>query len=144
MEKKSIFQLIHMIEQVRNENIVRFTREFPYPVSISPILVLGELRAKGPRKQVDLAEVIGYTKGAMTNIATKLVDLGLAERLYDDNDRRTIHLQITPKGIEALKEAQKIGEKLYIELFEVFDDEELKQYINLQKKLIANMKNKKL
>lgn len=135
----SIFKLIHMIDQMNNANIVRFTKAFPYPLGISPILVLSELRIKGPQKQVELAETIGYTKGAMTSIATKLVDLGLAERLYDENDRRTIRLKITTEGENALVKAQSIGKDVFIKLFEVLDAKEIEQYLKIQEKLIKGI-----
>ena len=116
MKQTNIFKLIHMIEQVNNANIIRFTKAFPYPLGISPILVLNELHGKGPQKQAELAETIGYTKGAMTSIAEKLVKLGLAERLYDPSDRRTIRLQITVEGQSALAKAQSIGKEVFVQL----------------------------
>ncbi|MCH1625272.1 MarR family winged helix-turn-helix transcriptional regulator [Fredinandcohnia quinoae] len=143
MKQTSIFKLIHAIEQMNNENIIRFTKAFQYPLGISPILVLSELRIKGPQKQVELAEMIGYTKGAMTNIATKLVNLGLAERLYDENDRRTIRLKITSAGEKALKDAHEIGKEMFMEHFEVLSDEELKQYLMIQEKLVRGIQDRK-
>ncbi|MFJ7736528.1 MarR family winged helix-turn-helix transcriptional regulator [Lysinibacillus sp. NPDC097287] len=144
MAQTSIFKLIHMIEQMNNENIVRFTKAFPYPLGISPILVLSELRTKGPQKQAELAETIGYTKGAMTSISTKLVDLGLAQRLYDENDRRTIRMEITNEGEIALGKAQCIGKDVFLQLFEVLDDEEIAQYLLIQEKLVKSIQEKKL
>ncbi|WRT00322.1 MarR family transcriptional regulator [Lysinibacillus fusiformis] len=131
-----------MIEQVNNANIIRFTKAFPYPLGISPILVLNELQVKGPQKQAELAETIGYTKGAMTSIAEKLVKLGLAERLYDPSDRRTIRLDITDEGKVALSKAQSIGKEVFVQLFEVLDDTEIAQYLQIQEKLVQGIQNK--
>lgn len=143
MEETNIFQLINTIEQLNNGNIVHFTRKFSYPLGISPILVLAELKNKGPRKQMELAEMVGLTKGALTNISSKLVDLSLVERLYDEQDRRTIRLKITEKGLAALDEAQAIGREIYTELFESFSEEELNEYLRLQNKLIrSRLKNR--
>lgn len=142
MKQTSIFKLIHMIEQVNNANIIRFTKAFPYPLGISPILVLHELHVKGPQKQAELAETIGYTKGAMTSIAEKLVKLGLAERLYDPSDRRTIRLDITDEGKVALSKAQSIGKEVFVQLFEVLDDTEIAQYLQIQEKLVQGIQNK--
>ncbi|MFF6014383.1 MarR family winged helix-turn-helix transcriptional regulator [Lysinibacillus fusiformis] len=142
MKQTSIFKLIHMIEQVNNANIIRFTKAFPYPLGISPILVLNELQVKGPQKQAELAETIGYTKGAMTSIAEKLVKLGLAERLYDPSDRRTIRLDITDEGKVALSKAQSIGKEVFVQLFEVLDDTEIAQYLQIQEKLVQGIQNK--
>lgn len=127
---------------MNNENIKRFTKAFPYPLGISPILVLSELHAKGPQKQVELAETVGYTKGAMTSIAAKLVNLGLVERLYDENDHRTIRLDITADGEKALSIAQEIGKEVFMQLFEVLSEEEINQYLHIQEKLVNGIQNK--
>ena len=143
MIQKDIFKLIHAVEQLNNENIMQFTKAFQYPLGISPILVLGELLTKGPQKQAELAETIGYTKGAMTSISEKLVKLGLAERLYNENDRRTIQLKITVAGEKALQEAQAIGQDVYMQLFEVLNEEELKHYLQIQEKLVQGIRDRK-
>ncbi|MBT2214633.1 MarR family transcriptional regulator [Virgibacillus dakarensis] len=143
MRQTNIFKLIHAIEQMNNENIIRFTKAFPYPLGISPILVLAELKSKGPQKQIELAKTLGYTKGAMTNIATKLVHLELAERLFDESDRRTIRLEMTPAGENALSEAQAIGQELFMQHFEVLNEEEINQYLMIQEKLVKGIQDRK-
>lgn len=144
MEKvNNIFTLIHMIQQVTNENIVRFTNEFSYPIGISTIVSLAEIRASGPVKQIDLSDKLGYSRSTITNMADKLVKLGLVERVYDEKDRRTIHLQITEQGKEALEEAKAIGDKIYSEQYSVLTEEELEQYIRIQKKLWKSMRHAK-
>lgn len=144
MEKTNLFKLIHSSELISNENIVKFSSKFAYPVGISAILVLAQLRTNGPKKQTELADILQYSKGAITNISSKLVKFELAERLYDEEDRRTIHLKITAKGQSALIEAQKLGEEIYVELFEDLTEEELAQYLSIQRKILYGMKNKRL
>lgn len=144
MEKvNNIFTLIHIIQQVTNENIVRFTNEFSYPIGISTIVTLAEIHASGPVKQIDLSDKLGYSRSTITNMADKLVKLGLVERVYDEKDRRTIHLQITEQGKEALQEAKAIGDKIYSEQYSVLTEEELEQYIRIQKKLWKSMRHAK-
>jgi len=132
-----------MIDKINNENIVRFTKAFPYPLGISPILVLSDLKKNGVQKLVDLADKLGYTKGAMTNIATKLLDLGLAEKVFDETDRRVIQLRITPTGEKALSEAQAIGQTLFMQHFEALNEEEINQYFNIQEKLLKHIEDQK-
>lgn len=143
MEKINIFQLINATEHLCNLNIIQFTQKFSYPLGISPILVLAELKNKGPRKQSELAEVVGHTKGAITNISNKLVKLALVERLQEEEDRRTVRLKITDKGVSALQEAQKIGNEIYIDLFDSFSETELNEYLRLQYKLIEHSQQQK-
>ena len=125
-----------MIEQMNNENIVQFTKKFQYPIGISPILVLLELRDNGQLKQVELADRLGYTKGAMTSIANKLVTNQLVERVFDESDRRTIRLSITEKGKQALIEANEIGKGIYLDLFSALTPEEVQMYLVLQQKIL--------
>lgn len=122
---------------------MEFTKAFRHPLGISPILVLTELKSKGPQKQAELAETVGYTKGAMTSISDKLVKLEMAERLYDKNDRRTIQLKITDAGREALKEASAIGEGVFTKLFETLSEEEIQQYLLIQEKIVQGIQNRK-
>ncbi|WP_026569442.1 MULTISPECIES: MarR family winged helix-turn-helix transcriptional regulator [Sediminibacillus] len=143
MEQKNIFKLIHTIQEINNENIIRFTKAFSYPLGISPILVLSELKSKGPLKQVDLATTLGYTKGAMTNIATKLVNLKLAKKVNVLNDRRITQLKITSEGEKALEEAQGIGQELFLQHFNVLDEKEITQYLEIQEKLLTGIKEQK-
>jgi len=143
LQEKDLFELIHMIDKINNENIVRFTKAFPYPLGISPILVLSDLKKNGVQKLVDLADKLGYTKGAMTNIATKLLDLGLAEKVFDETDRRVIQLRITPTGEKALSEAQAIGQTLFMQHFEALNEEEINQYFNIQEKLLKHIEDQK-
>ncbi|MER1958499.1 MAG: MarR family transcriptional regulator [Solibacillus sp.] len=138
MDQQNIFQLIHTLEQVSNANIVRFTKKFPYPIGISPILVLQELKVNGPKKQIELAGMLGFTKGAMTSIANKLAANDLVVRIYDETDRRTIQLDITDEGRNALKKAAEIGEQIYLDLFSALTAEEIETYLALQKKLIQH------
>lgn len=142
MEQTNIFKLIHAIEKMNNHNIIQFTKEFPYPLGISPILVLSELRNKGAQKQVELADTLGYTKGAMTNIANKLENLELVNRVDDEQDKRVNYLTITPEGEKALQTAQKIGEKVFVELFEVLSEDEINLYLSIQEKLIKGIQAK--
>ncbi|WP_274307755.1 MarR family winged helix-turn-helix transcriptional regulator [Solibacillus daqui] len=125
-----------MTELINNENIVKFTKKFKYPIGISPILVLLELKDNGLLKQVELADRLGYTKGAMTSIANKLVTNQLAERVFDENDRRIIRLCITDKGKQALFEANKIGKEIHLDLFSALTNEEIQIYVALQQKIL--------
>lgn len=143
MRENNIFKLIRAVEQMNNDNIMEFNKAFRHPLGISPILVLAELKSKGPQKQAELAETVGYTKGAMTSIADKLVQLEMAERLYDENDRRTIRLKITTTGLEALKEAQSIGEDVFTKLFDPLSEEEIRQYLLIQEKILQGIQNRR-
>ncbi|GIP22080.1 MULTISPECIES: MarR family winged helix-turn-helix transcriptional regulator [Paenibacillus] len=141
MEKTDIFKLIHAAELFTNEAIIRWMKSFPHNIGISPIIVLSELKHKGPQKQTVLAKKLGYTPGAMTNIANRLIKLGLAERKYNENDRRNVLLAVTDQGLTILREAQLKGQELRAKMFQVLSEEEIQQYLAIQEKLIKNFEN---
>lgn len=54
-----------------------------------------------------LAKETGVKKSTITAIITRLADKGLVNRIPDQNDRRTIHLQLTEKGQQVANEGRK-------------------------------------
>lgn len=136
MKKESLFQVIHNVEYINNSNIYHFTKRFPHKIGVSPILVLSELKYKGAQKQTVLAEKLGFTPGAMTNISNKLVKLGYAKRIYNENDRRHVLMEILPAGELVLKDAQLHGHAIQEEIFEVLSETELEQYLIITEKLL--------
>lgn len=141
MKKASIFELIRTAEQLNDQTIISFMNNFDENASISQILVLNQLREKGPQMQSQLAKRLGYTPGAMTGIANKLIKEGYARREYDETDRRVILLAVTEKGIELLHEAQKQGQETRENLYSVLDEEEIKQLLAIQTKLLVHVMN---
>lgn len=143
MEQDQLFKMIHTVEAVTNEAIIDWNTRFPHRLGISPILTLGELSRKGLQNQMKLAETLGFTGGAMTNIAKKLISLGLVERIYNEQDRRQVLLQITPAGTAVLMEAQAIGKQQYVELFDCLDETEIELYLSINEKLLHNIRSKR-
>lgn len=138
MEKNNIFKLIRAVELFTNESIIRWNKSFQHNIGISPILVLSELKPKGPQKQSTLAKELEYTPGAMTNIANRLIKEGYAERKYSEEDRRIVLLAITEQGIAILNEAQAKGQELRKDLFDVLSEEEINQFLAIHEKLLKN------
>lgn len=136
MEDTNLFQVIHKTEQLNNLNIYHFTKNFNHKIGVSPILVLSELKVEGAQKQTVLADKLGCTPGAMTNIANKLVKLGFAKRLYNEDDRRHVLMEITDAGRNVLVDAQARGREAHSEIFNVLSEEELQQYLELTEKLL--------
>ncbi|MFP3513705.1 MarR family transcriptional regulator, partial [Peribacillus sp. SIMBA_075] len=79
----------------------------------------------------------------MTNIAGKLVKMGLAIRRSNEQDRRQVLLEITEEGVKVLTEAQALGQKQHMELFEVLDTDEVTQYLAINEKILNNLKAKR-
>lgn len=57
----------------------------------------------GPITMNDLSERTGLAQSTMTRTVDQLVDKGLAQRRTSDEDRREVHVELTPKGLEVQK-----------------------------------------
>lgn len=136
MEKRDVFQLIHTMEMSTNQAIMKWNQSFPYDISVSPVLVLSELKHHSPKKQSELADDLGFTAGAMTNIANRLVREEYAKRRYEEKDRRIIRLEITVEGEVVLCDAHKKGKQLHLELFQTLSETEVDQFLSIYQKLL--------
>jgi len=137
MSNQNMFELMRTAEQLSNEMVIRWTRSFTRNLGISPILVLHELKEKGPQKPSDLAAALGYTPGALTNIANRLMKSAYVKRQHDEQDRRVVRLEITEEGKNCLLEANEKGQKLRRELFEQLEEEEIIQFLRIQQKMLS-------
>jgi DNA-binding MarR family transcriptional regulator len=52
----------------------------------------------------DLAAYLGMTTGAVTAISRRLVEAGLFHRVDHPDDRRSLYLELTPRGHEVMQE----------------------------------------
>ncbi|ASK61861.1 MarR family transcriptional regulator [Virgibacillus phasianinus] len=136
--ENNVFKLIRTVELFTNESIIRWNKSFRHNIGISPILVLAELKQKGPQKQSTLSKELAYTPGAMTNIANRLIKEGYAKRQYNEADRRIILLAITEQGLAILDEAQAKGQEVKKDLFDVLSEEEINQFLAIHEKLLRN------
>lgn len=64
-------------------------------------------------RMTDLAKAMGVTTAAATGAADKFVALGYAKRLTSPSDRRTVWLEITDEGREAVKAYEKQAYAVY-------------------------------
>ena len=91
---------IHLLRRVRKVDPLTGLS----PARLSALSVIG---FGGPRTISELAEVEQVALPTISRIVAALAEEGLVERQVDDHDRRTIHLTITPKGLQVLREGQR-------------------------------------
>ncbi len=71
-----------------------------------PSFLLHILWLNGPSKISDIAQKLGITNGAVTQMADKLVEVELISRERSKEDRRVVWLALTAKGKEIVAEIQ--------------------------------------
>jgi len=92
----------------------------------------------------DIAETLGISSSAATQLVDGLVRSGYVTRQEDPKDRRSVRLGLSPKG---KKHITATNEKRITEMAGLFDaltDSELEEYLRLQKKITSSFSDKKL
>ncbi|GKV65765.1 MULTISPECIES: MarR family winged helix-turn-helix transcriptional regulator [Sporosarcina] len=134
-DKQTIFNLLHVMDQVTNKMLIRFQQESELALGISHILVLLELHNSGEQRPSDLAEVLGYTPASLTHLSTKLINNHYITTRNDEEDKRTKYWEITPLGIEVLDKAKKHGQAVRTEFFSHLSEDEQKNLLQIYTKL---------
>jgi DNA-binding MarR family transcriptional regulator len=86
-----------------------------------------------------IAEHLGVTKSAITQLLDPLVTKGFLERQNDPNDRRIVRFNLTVKGKQAIKEINKLKFSGLRSALENLSDSEIEQLATLHKKAAQNI-----
>lgn len=73
----------------------------------------------------ELAQWLGVSNQQLTRIVNGLVEHGLAVRVQDENNRRLVLVEITPKGAEEAQKFMEIGFRHVASHFDGLTEEEL-------------------
>ena len=136
MDKDTLLELIHTTEMINNETVLRFMKRFDGKLNISQIMVLYLLRKNGAAMPSKISKSLGYTTGAMTGISDRLIKDGYVVKKTSPEDRRAVLLDITDSGIKLLDDAREHGQKISEEIFSILTEEEIRQYTEIQKKIL--------
>lgn len=114
-----------------------------YGLSVWSFDVLATLRRQGPPYQLkptDLYGLLMLSSGAMTNRIDRMEQDGLVERLRDAEDRRSVIVQLTPKGIELAEAVMPVLFAKERDLLAQFTDpDELETFVVLLKRLLLSL-----
>jgi len=135
VEKQTVFELLHSMDNFTNRLIIQWNKIFTEDLGISHILTLGYLDTNGKARPSQIAKELGLTAPTVTHLTNKLVKRQLVTRLFDENDRRIILLEITNEGKGILDQANKDGHKLREEMFMKLTAGEREQLLQIFTKL---------
>ncbi len=87
----------------------------------------------------ELAEALGKSPSTMTGQVERLIRRGLLARQYDEDDRRTVRVTITPTGQQILRDLIARRKKVLSTLFGMLDIEEQAAYLKTTEKLASHL-----
>ncbi|MGL5346270.1 MAG: MarR family winged helix-turn-helix transcriptional regulator [Peptostreptococcaceae bacterium] len=135
------FMVIHHF----TKNIFRYSsiKEFDSTLNETHAKILLFVYKHEHRQMNKINSYIGIQKGAFTTSVDTLVNYGYIIKFKDETDKRSVHLDLTKKGIDI---AIKLEQNLYKGVNSMFDNmtESEKEDINSALQLLSSfcMKNK--
>jgi DNA-binding MarR family transcriptional regulator len=134
---------VHTEEEMRQEVIERFWETIPpvwnlvrnnlrsiavqnFEISVEQFHILRHIR-KGITSASELAEIRQISRPAISQAVDLLVEKGLISRQQDADDRRYIHLALTPNGDDLLNQIFKANRAWMSEKFASLSPDEMSQ-----------------
>ena len=99
-------------------------------VTIHQLEALRLLESEGLRMR-ELARELDISEPASTALADRLVRNGLVERQADPADRRTVRLELSPKGRDLMSRWGTYRRQAMLAAFEVLSDRQLTAFIDI-------------
>jgi DNA-binding MarR family transcriptional regulator len=103
----------------------------PLNVSAAGGLVLGLLRDRGVMSPSELGERLIVTRATVTGLVDSLERRGFVRRSINPVDRRSFLIEITPAGIDVLRELRTLVHGREKAWLSDFSDTDLRTYIEL-------------
>lgn len=90
----------------------------------------------------ELAKVMQLTPSAITQLVEALEAQDLVKRQMSARDRRSSQLALTPKGRIEINAFREIHKQLFEDMTSNLTDDEIKNLLTIQNKMIATLKEK--
>lgn len=110
-----------------------------HDLTVTEADILGFLK-NNPQKDTaaDIAGLKMISKGAVSKAVDSLIGKGLLLREPDRQDRRKIHLKITPEATPVIGDIKKIQDEYWDIIFDGFTEEEYQTYEKLRARHFEN------
>jgi DNA-binding MarR family transcriptional regulator len=110
---------------------VRAATRFDSSLQPAAFLIVRWLFSFGPTSATSLAESTAMDRSSVSRLVNQLKLLGYVKRETSPDDRRGVLLSLTELGRQMTVEALKEKESLFYERISKWDDEQLKNFIEM-------------
>ncbi|OAA83859.1 MarR family winged helix-turn-helix transcriptional regulator [Clostridium ljungdahlii] len=118
--KKSLYDFVIISRSMINEI------NYEEKLSISQLLLLYLLEESESYKVSELAEKLGITPSAVTNLSNKLVESQFINRFRPEDNRRVVMISLTDKGKQFLKKMSEVKYRFWEEALSELNNDDLK------------------
>ncbi|AZV57284.1 MarR family transcriptional regulator [Clostridium sp. AWRP] len=118
--KKGLYNFVIISRFVMNEI------NYEEKLSISQLFFLYLFEESESYKVSELAEKLGITPSAVTNLSNKLVESQFIHRFRPEDNRRVVMISLTDKGKQFLKKMGEIKSRFLAEALSELNNDDLK------------------
>ncbi len=117
------------------------TQRARLPLGFAQARLLSTIEDQGPTRISDLAALDHCSQPTMTTQVRRLEDGGYVSRTADPDDARAVLIEITPKGVETLRQVRvDRGAAIdpYLERLDAKDQQTLSDAVEVLRRLLAD------
>lgn len=141
---KSVEDLMSLFYALRHKIISengKILKQFH--LTLSQWLVLGTICAHKCNTIKDLAEFLGISSSAATQLVNGLEKEGYISKSPGEKDKRCTILIPSQKTKKILEKVERIGTEKFLKIFGVLSKKEFETYVSLNKKIVEHIQNTK-
>jgi DNA-binding MarR family transcriptional regulator len=140
--EKMIEDLVQSTHAMRHKLMGKYSIQKEMEITPSQGLVLRLVASEEALNTKTIAQKLNISSSAATQLVDALVEKGSLVRKESSNDRRIVTLSLSAKAKKLFEEFKQQSLQEVKVLFDVFTDDELLQFVNLNKKIINGVLNK--
>ncbi|MDO8567368.1 MAG: MarR family transcriptional regulator [Dehalococcoidales bacterium] len=133
---QELLDSLHVIKRTLLTQLASYSKGTD--LSVAQLLVLRIVGEHEGTSLKEIANLMGLTSSAITQVVNVLVEKGYLIREENPIDRRALKLSLSHRGAGQLQALQR---RVVETLLDVFDDKELIAYCELSKKILAKVSN---
>lgn len=133
-----ILNNFHTIKRAHSSGSRFSSQRFGMTITQASVMMM--LLHEGRKTMTEVAQALGVSRGAATQLLESLTGQGLIRRYQDESDRRVVYVELSKKGHDRIHDMKKNGTAHISELFKVLSDEELAYVEKLTTKLANQAK----
>lgn len=135
---EAIFHNFHVIKRAFSHSSQFSHQRFGVTLTQASVMML--LMHDGRKTMGEIAEALGVSKGAATQLLDGLIEKGFVERNQDGEDKRIFYVSVSRRGRMHFRRIRDRGGKRITELFDLMNDDELEQIEAITARLVERVK----
>jgi len=110
-----------------------------YDLTFGQLFLMMKINDNPKANQKELAKQMRFTEGAMSSVVKRLINLNMLKQVPLEADLRYNRLVVTDLGKAMIRDYKEYLIKIYQDIFDGFNEEELEKLLSALKKINNNL-----